>query len=243
MNEFWTFIDVQRELIPIPVDSYEDRLNLAVKALGSAELKVCRTEYATALDRLNKIEIWEACSLLSGVPCGDSSFLYFRNWIVWQGRSFVESIASNADDLLPLAEQRGIGLSEPFIESLDLLSKAGNGFFEIPSASDFQERWNWQDSSAGKIAVDLPKLWAVYGQSFQWELPAPPSSQEEEIPGLGLLRVGDVVRHLFGYGVGTIVSFPIAGSSIAAIDFANEQKTMHIASQYFERPKATDASA
>ena len=237
MNEFWTFIEVHRSLIPVPIDLHKDKLNLAIKSAGPSVLAACRTGYAAALDYLDRIEVWEAGALLVGNPIGDSSYLHFRNWLIWQGRSFVESIASDADQLLLLAEQSGTCLSDPFIECLHLLQECGgNCFSEILPASSFDEKWNWQDSSAARIAGDLPKLWAAHGAAFKWELPPSLLSAKEEVPGIGLLRVGDAVRHLFGYGVGTIVSFPVAGTSIATIDFATEQRTMHISRQFFERP-------
>jgi hypothetical protein len=239
MNEFWTFIEAQRALIFIPVDLHEDELNHAINSLGPSELAACRTGYAAALDCLDRLEIWEAGSLLVGSPIGDSSYLHFRNWLIWQGRSFAESIASDADHLLHLAEQSDACLSDPFVECLHLLQEPGGSCStEILPVSSFDEKWNWQDSSAAKIAGDLPKLWAAYGTAFQWELPPSLLSAEEEVPGIGLLRVGDAVRHLFGYGVGTIVSFPVAGTSIGTIDFATEQRTMHISRQFFERPIA-----
>ena len=197
-------------------------------------------EYWTALNELDKMESWEAISLLLGTYCGDDSFLYFRNWVIWQGRDIKDLFVKDPDSLLKLAHQNQLPISEPFVECLTALNAYNQGSTASRLATEFNPKWNWQESSLQTIASHLPSLWSVYGESFKERLAPPPSSQEEFIEGLGTLGVGDKVRHLVGFGVGVIQGFPVAGRDLALIEFEDQERCMGITSEFFEREQGTE---
>ena len=236
INDFWAFIDAQRALIPEPVDSNESRLREAHDRLGESISIEYSRYYADLFESLNRIEVWEACSLVTGTPCGDDSFSYFRNWVIWQGKELTSEILLDPDTLLDFIRARKISLVHPFIESLSMLSVHGGRDANIPlSQTDFIEAWNWQESSPEKISQHLPRLWAIYGDSFSWEPQQPlPVSDEVAVDGLGILKVGDSVNHK-SYGAGTIVTFPIPGSPVALIRFADAERGMRIDAKLFSK--------
>jgi hypothetical protein len=236
IDDFWVFIDVQRASIPEPVDSHESLLRSAHDGLDGGIAIQYSKYYSDLFESLNKIEIWEACSLIAGAPCGDDSFSYFRNWVIWQGEEVTSAMLLEPETLLDLARAKKISLSDPFVESLSMLSVHGARDANIPlSQTDFMGEWNWQESSAEKISQRLPRLWAVYGGSFFWApQQQPPASHEVSVDGLGILNVGDSVNHK-SYGAGTIVTFPIPGSPVALIRFADAERGMHIDAKLFSR--------
>jgi hypothetical protein len=233
--DFWKFIDEQRVAIPAPVDSHEYLFLEAIEALGKEVRIAYGREYWTALTDLDKMESWEAVSLLSGTYCGDDSFLYFRNWVIWQGRDIKELFVKDPDGLLKLAHQNQLPISEPFVECLTALNAYNQGSTASRPATEFNPKWNWQESSVQTMASHLPSLWSVYGESFKERLASPPPNQEEFIEGLGTLGVGDKVRHLVGFGVGVIKGFPVAGRDLALIEFEDQERCMAITCEFFER--------
>ena len=235
MADFWRFIDQQRLGIPAPVDSHEELFLAAIDALDKDVRVAYSRAYRTALDELDRIEAWEATSLLLGTHCGDDSFLYFRNWVIWQGREIKDLFVENPDSLLKLADRNQLPISDPFVECLTALNAYDQGNTGSRPMPELDPKWTWQDSSSQTIAKHLPSLWSVYGKAFKERLPQSPSSQEEFIEGLGTLRVGDKVRHLVGYGVGVIKGFPIAGRDLAVIEFEDQERCMGVSSEFFER--------
>jgi hypothetical protein len=235
MADFWRFIDQQRRAIPAPVDSHEDLFLAAIDTLGKDVRVAYGCEYRAALNELDKMEAWEAISLLRGTYCGDDSFLYFRNWVIWQGREIKDLFVKDPDGLLKLVDQHQLPISDPFVECLTAFNAYSQASTDNRLATEFNPKWNWQESSSQTIANHLPSLWSVYGESFKECLLPPPSSREEFISGLGTLRVGDKVRHLVGFGVGVIKGFPIAGRDLAFIEFEDQERCMGITREFFER--------
>jgi hypothetical protein len=229
MSAFWDFIELCRSRVDEPLDEHEEALSRIWRGLPQASRSAISQEYKRLLDSLDSQLQWEACSLIAGARCGDDSFLYFRNWVLWQGKGFFEAVFESPDSLATL--ERDLG--SPFIESL---SQIWDEVAPADSVDDtFSPKWDWKNSSPSSISEHLPKLWQSYGQDFQWDSPPPKSSDEVEIHELGVLRVGDKVLHKHGYGVGRIKDFPVAGRSIAIIQFEDAQRTMDIDSFGFER--------
>ena len=114
----------------------------------------------TALNELDKMESWEAISLLLGTYCGDASFLYFRNWVIWQGRDIKDLFVKDPDSLLKLAHQNQLPISEPFVECLTALNAYNQG-------STASRLVSFQASNVGYSRLSLVRaLWVVNCQSI-----------------------------------------------------------------------------
>lgn len=192
------------------------------------------TAYQSLVDALNTLLLWEAGSLLNGAPLGDDSFEYFRNWLIWSGEHVFATAATTPDSLL----ECDVDLSSPFFENLGVCAEFLPRQAKSNPLSSGQFRpgaWDWRDSSAEKIAADLPRLWAVYGKSFCWAAENEASSAVSfEAPGLGLLKIGDRVLHKFGYGEGIIVDVLVPETALAQIQFEAESKPFRLTSQHFD---------
>jgi len=234
MSDLWALIESQRGLAD-RIDCCEIRFrDLPVFDEPKTQEKV-RNEYLIILKALDTLEIWEACSLVCGVPCGDSSFLHFRNWLIWQGKGICDLVLKDADHLADLHDSKQVDLANPFVEVLGWLSFEGPWDASDVSQFGFDAEWTSQDSSENTIARHLPKLWKLFSNSFRWELPISPATESVLVAGLGVLKKGETVVHLAGYGVGKIVDFPVLGTAIAVIDFADSQRTMNIDARWFSK--------
>lgn len=191
-------------------------------------------EYRRLIGDLNKMQVWEAGSLISGSPLGDDSFEYFRNWILWSGEKVFFTLTSNPDNLL----ECDVNFSSPFFEGLSVCSTylSEPNLISPLAAQDFESNdWDWRDSSSARMAADLPKLWKVYGSNFSWTTVGDVLLADSfYAPGLGCLKVGDRVFHKHGYGEGVIADVLIPDNAIAQIKFSSEIKTYRITSDYFD---------
>ena len=188
------------------------------------------------LDVADRIELWELCSLMSGQPCGDDSFAYFRRWLVLQGKSIFNAILDDPDAMAGLRGNDGLIPAEPFVESAGVIE---NARFRAPM--DGPEMflhcdWSWKDSSIDRIRADLPSTYGQIGHKFRWDS----SSREQhtdvcDAPGLGVIRVGDRLRHKSGLGEGTVVSVLIPETSVVEIEFSFGKETMGVTADFFER--------
>lgn len=235
MNDLWEFVDQQRALIPEPIDRHEDQLNAEFHKLEVGLQKKISNGYFDALKLLNSINIWEACSLIVGMPCGDDSFLYFRNWIIWHGQALMLAVINNPDDLASVIAEKNIKLSNPFVEALGFFSECNSNVSSDFLNEEFSNKWDSKTSSSYQISQKLPKLWALYGEKFSWDLPPSIGCDSVSITGLGIVKKGEKVRHLKGYGVGIVVEFPIAGRSVAVIDFSDGRRTIDISAEWFSK--------
>jgi hypothetical protein len=219
----------------------------SLERLPASAKSMLAAEYSILHAKADSLMVWEACSLMLGSPASDDWFEYFRNWLLWSGRRVFSTAIENADDLEEVCRAENVDTLNPFFEPLSVLASYSDVDIPAPNKplgmDQFTGRgWNWMDSSPERIAADLPKLWQIYGDRFQWELESPEGGASCEAPGLGTVKLGDRLLHRAGYGVGVVENVLVAEASIVAIAFVDQTRSMRVTSEHFERaPSGGDA--
>lgn len=189
--------------------------------------------YRDLMRGCNKAVVWQVGSLLIGEPLGDDGFEYFRSWVIWNGLVVYNAVTDGGDDILdckvdmfnPSCE--ALGACMEFVPSSEKKLRLLNEGFRSGD-------WDWQ-IALKEMERNLPRLWKIYGMQFRAQVDPNDSEKFLDVPGLGVLRVGDRVIHKMGYGEGTIIEILSAETGLAKIRFSAETKPFRITGEYFHR--------
>jgi hypothetical protein len=226
----WEWIHRIRKLHVNP--SYDDLLH-DLEKMPVEQSGAIACSYRDLMQALDVPAVWQAGSLLVGAPLGDDGFEYFRSWVIWNGVSFYNSVLNKTDDILDCEVAFTNCTFEALGVCMEFLPSSAN---ENPLASkDFGSTgWDWQ-AALDKIESNLPRLWGIYGGGFKKQVTAIQSSDFLDVPGLGILRVGDRVRHKMGYGEGVIVEIVSSETGLVKIEFVDGVRPFRVAVEYFSR--------
>lgn len=184
--------------------------------------------------------VWAAGMLLNGGHGSDSGFIYFRNWLIAQGRETFEKTIADPDSLalIPVdADETG----RPYTEWERFGYAPSYAFEEVTTKNMYDElnpssnkamsfeknNWDWQDYTDEVLAEKFPKLWGKYGK-YKIEFDNRPSLTQYglcsiHIGGLGQVTVGDVLMHN-KYGLGTVKSIEKQSEIIVTTLLFSEDK-------------------
>jgi len=187
LNGFWKLVDHSREKTA-DLDEQREWLCGRLALLPAAEI----ADFAARLDeqrrRVDTWAHWQAATLICAGWCGMDSFFYFQAWLVGQGRSVFESVASSPDALADVPHVRHLAsLGEtgswsdrdwPDWEALyrvpdEALSAVSGG--DLDDLMEARGQVRASDVSPGGEEVDLenpadiarriPRLWALFGKA------------------------------------------------------------------------------
>jgi hypothetical protein len=98
-NGFWTLVDSAREGCRGDCTGVPDAVAQVLIALGLREI----ADFAQIQDALenaaDREDLWLACVLLNGGFGSDDGFLYFRGWLIAQGRAVYAAALADPDSL------------------------------------------------------------------------------------------------------------------------------------------------
>lgn len=231
MSEAKIFWSILRDVKKVCEEPSYSCLSDFLKNLPDNVLCNLSEEYTKLLENSNTAIVWEAGSLISGSPLGDDSFEHFRAWLIWNGLSIYYKFLDNPDHIVGC----GIDLSHPFIEDLGAFKDLANtdGKFQLHPPRFSRNGWDWRVAEEN-IEKDLPKLWSIYGEIFQLNLPSVVKDKYFEVPGLGTIRVGGKIFHKNGFGEGVILEILSPELHLAKIKFATEVKPFRVTSDFFD---------
>ena len=215
-------------------------LDAAFERLADSEKAEIARSFHQVLDSADRLGLWQLCSLLSGQPCGDDSFSYFRRWLILQGKEVFTTVMANPDDLASFVRDGSVP-KEPFVESIGMAEDSETGGERQEQACVMQppptRSWSWLQSSEERIRRDLPRVWRLIGHDFKWSTESDSAAEAQacEVPGLGLIRVGDRLQHKAGMGVGTVTAILIPETAAAELEFASGKKVFRLTPDFFER--------
>lgn len=174
---FWQWLKYVRAQIGSGSEKAREVLPRELNRVSAATQTQLFDSYHRLLDRANRLDVWEACSLISGSPCSDDSFEYFRNWLMWQGEDVYSRAVRSPDELAGLIEDKVIGAADPFFEPLGLCATVGSVAVdsdadsrtsgEPMSVGDFTPKFDWRESTSERMARNLPRLWQMFGSAFK----------------------------------------------------------------------------
>lgn len=242
-------------------EEHAGRLAARLEKLDAPSLLSFAATYDLLLKRANKGPVWAAGVLLNGGHGSDDGFLYFRHWLIGQGRSAYTNALSSPDSLAsvaiqterdsPTAEWESFGWTAAEVYRRKTQRKLHEDADQEPQQwnSDESEGWDWTQFEAEYMRESLPKLWSLYGhrkiefdrgvEALALEQQQLAATTEVEFPGLGIIKAGIPLIHS-ELGAGTVLGvMPTMSGVMATIKFDSNVKHLHISPDtlhFFSRP-------
>ena len=171
MNQetFWELIEQSKRQADSPQCA---QLQSLLSALSTQHVLRFHEMFECLVVAADTGELYGAGSLVNGGPLSDDTFLYFRNWLIAQGRYTFEQALSYPDSLGALPE---VGEWQAWDE--EVAAAAGAVYEQLTGTSvydatpDFEchaepVAFNWQDYTGSVLSVRFPVLWSRYGKRY-----------------------------------------------------------------------------
>ncbi|HYG82881.1 MAG TPA: DUF4240 domain-containing protein [Pyrinomonadaceae bacterium] len=165
VDEFWRLIDAARAGAGGEVGLYGDSLRKTLAPLTPEELVSFDSLFDEHLSRAYQWDLWGAAYLING-GCSDDGFVYFRAWLVMQGRDVYERALSDPDSLAEICDEPGelVECEEVLYIPADLFEEKTGSEMEPPGAGGHigtdeprGERWEEDD-----LTGLFPRLAAIH---------------------------------------------------------------------------------
>lgn len=191
-------------------------------------------------------ELRAAGMLLNRGHGSDDGFKYFRNWLISRGRATFESALVEPDSLadIPMiadssAEFESFGYAAS--EAYHLATGRELEFSQSEVAFQQVEAQDYRDEPDA-IRRQLPRLWSKYAAEklrFDEEVARVSKAmmaadgEAVQVPGLGILRVGDEVMHR-RFGRGTIKKMMRLPPFVAVVAFEDGDHSMKLDAAFYK---------
>jgi hypothetical protein len=223
-DQFWAIVEMARG--SGGESEHAERLAERLKELSADQVLAFAIQFDTLVRAADSGPIWAAGVLLNAGHGSDDGFLYFRRWLIGQGRSTYFAALSDPDMLAdapvlwsdgrPSAEWESYGTDAADVYR----AKTQRHLYEdvatrIPSSvPQYSDEWHWADFDDSYMLNSLPRLWARYGQhkvaadkqtrDYIREREEQAAKAEAYVGGLGTIKAGIVLVHR-RFGSGTVV--------------------------------------
>lgn len=159
-NGFWSLVDGAHDAAGNDVLARPAALREQLINLPPEELQDFQEHFDAQILRSNRWDICAAAKIIDGCVT-DDSFLYFRTWLISEGKATFEASLRNPDSLAGAAPFRLASLEGFAYVALALHEEKGGGgltrnlpFIEPdPSGEDWDEK---------DLPTLLPRLWSAY---------------------------------------------------------------------------------
>lgn len=159
---FWSVVDAAAAST---AEEFLKQFTDRVMALKKPELRKCISQFAKLLRASNRCGLWGAAYLMNG-GCSDDGFLYWRCWLLAQGRDVYESAMNDPDSLATAAIRFGDegeyeleDLIEIFQEAMDEASIENDALDQMEDDPK-GPKWDVEDEAQSRWR--LPALWRRY---------------------------------------------------------------------------------
>ena len=170
IEQFWGLINSSGQYVPEkqPQTLYTDLLKLT-----PLEVAKFNRYYNYCVDAAATGDIYGAGSLISDGPLSDDTFLYFRNWLVAQGRAVYEAALEEADSLASLPEFDELEAWDEDVAAVayyvfEELTGKNNIYDVAPHLQCDTEGFDWLDHyEPDFLKEQFPTLWKLYGKRYK----------------------------------------------------------------------------
>mgnify|MGYP003575955627 CR=1 FL=1 len=223
-DQFWAIVEMARG--PGGERMHAERLADRLRELSADQVLAFSIQFDTLVRAADSGPIWAAGVLLNAGHGSDDGFLYFRRWLIGQGRSTYFAALSDPDVLAnapvllsdgrPSAEWESYGTdAEDVYQAKTQRPLHEDMASQLPApAPRFSDEWHWADFDDSYMLNSLPRLWARYGQykvaadqqarEYIREREEQAAKAEAYVAGLGTIKAGVVLVHR-RFGSGTVV--------------------------------------
>jgi len=144
VDDFWTLIEATDAASGGEVELFSDTLRRVLSPLTAEETVSFDTLFDQHLSRAYQWNLWGAAYLING-GCSDDGFVYFRAWLIMQGKAIYEKALADPDSLADVCDEPGVDA-----ECEDVLYVAGE-LFEEKTGSEMEA------GSGGHMETDEPE--------------------------------------------------------------------------------------
>jgi hypothetical protein len=155
--DLWSMVATASERSRIQVQ-FCSKFNVMVDDIPRTHKPRIRKQVVDALKQANTWDLWAAAYIMNG-GCSDDGFLYFRCWLIAQGKEVFEKVRDNAELLgelkLRFPEEDGAFEMESLIS--DLFEELPGG---VTGKAPSGRRWDIEDESEQRKR--LPKICKMF---------------------------------------------------------------------------------
>ena len=159
----WSVIDAARQQDSNDLEDQLTRIEETLLALEPGQIAEFQDQLDATLQHANTWDLWAAAHIING-GASDDGFLYFRGWLLMQGRHTFEAALADAESLAGNPE-----IEPDNCECQDILylayrtyeTKTGN---EMPLVirNEQTEGLPWEED---ELEQRFPRLWAAFGEA------------------------------------------------------------------------------
>lgn len=125
-QHFWSIIRAAKAGAGSDINARPDSLKRALFSLDLLTIQSFQEQYDSLIFRANRWDLWGAAYLMNG-GCSDDGFLYFRAWLISEGREIFEAALFNPDSLARLQRQEQFDLESFGYVALEVFAAKGGG--------------------------------------------------------------------------------------------------------------------
>ncbi|RAY15721.1 hypothetical protein DPM19_08035 [Actinomadura craniellae] len=168
-RELWEVIEEARRRAPGDAEAVAEEMVAILAALPRERIVAAAQPLWDLLTDAYRIDLWAAAYLING-GASDDGFVYFRGWLVAQGREAFERAVAEPDSLAGLPAVRAAAERDEDLEAPDIVSTVWNAHLkatgeELPPGS-FAIRHpaldDWDFDDPAQVRARLPRLAALY---------------------------------------------------------------------------------
>jgi hypothetical protein len=164
-DEFWQHIRATRRT---DAEEHGDRLTARLAKLPVQEILSFGRWWYLMLAKAYTWKLWGAAYLING-GCSDDGFLYFRTWLILQGRKVYEAAVKNPESLAALLKGDGDVEAECYPASEAYTAATGREDYvaalekrypKLPDYPELKDGWDFDDEA--QMRKRYPKLTAAF---------------------------------------------------------------------------------
>lgn len=146
-QQFWTIVAAAKDAAGHDVDARPDALKRELSSLDASAIQAFQRRYDSLIGRANRWDLWGAAYLMNG-GCSDDGFLYFRAWLISEGRAIFEEALSDPDSLAKVQRREYFDLESFGYVALEVFAAKGGGELDrdfsheltMPSGKEWSEQ-------------------------------------------------------------------------------------------------------
>ena len=166
LDRFWELVEAAAAAANGDCEAQAEQLTAMLEKLAPDEIVSFERHFSGRLAEAYRWELWGLAYQLNG-GCSDDGFVYFRCWLLAQGRAAWEAALADPDSLMdhPVAYWSGSDLEcEPMLY-VTVNAYHARAEAELPGdshvpqpAEPLGDHWDFEDDE--EVRLRLPRTWA-----------------------------------------------------------------------------------
>ncbi len=166
LDRFWELMEAAAVAGDVDCQAQAERLTAMLEQLAPEEIVSFERHFSQRMAEAYRWDLWGVAYQLNG-GCSDDCFVYFRCWLLAQGRATWEAALRDPDSVVdhPVAKTSGVTLDGQAMLYVTINAYYTRAEAELPNhshilepAEPLGEQWDFED--ADEVRRRLPRTWA-----------------------------------------------------------------------------------